>query len=99
MTSNGSHDWKNWLIGIMVPLNIALVGYIWTGSQNNTIRIEGDFRGMIRDVAEIKTEMREVNRRLEVLEGGPHKFNTSLAPDNSKQSFPFPGFSDVAVLK
>lgn len=98
MTGNGSHDWKNWLIGIMVPLNIALVGYIWTGNQNNTIRIEGDFRGMIRDVAEIKTEMKEVNRRLEKLEGNAYKFNADLEPNNSK-SYPSSVLNNAAILK
>lgn len=97
MPNSVGHDWKNWLIGIMVPLNIALVGYIWNGNQNNTIRLDGDFRGMISDVAEIKAELRDINRRLETLER-PQKQNTTLEmPDNRKH---YPTVWDsVSVLK
>jgi hypothetical protein len=95
--SGGTHDWKNWLIGIMVPLNIGLVGYIWTGNQSNTIRIEGDFRGMIRDVAEIKTEVRELSRRMEIIEGGPRRMNYP-APSPDREG-PMATWQGVSILK
>lgn len=68
MSSVNGSTWKDWLIGVMIPINFALVAYIWNTSEKSSIRIEGDFRGMIEDVAEVKAEVKEINRRLERIE-------------------------------
>lgn len=87
---NGSGgDWRNVVIGLLVPTCISLVVFIWNQADKSTIKLDLNAQEMQRtinsigqDMAAVKQELIYINKRLDDQE----RRGDLLKPDRSWRS-------------